>query len=149
MEPALRHVVRDLAPEVQGALASLGLETTGDFHHFWPSAQQYYEELESILGQKLDAQEAIRVAVAWTNARRASQNATVALSVEVARERLSSVGGPPRSVVVTPESVPVAPPSNKVRRLTPTGLAAPLHAPLVTYAAQQDPHAKEDAVKQA
>ena len=149
MEPALRHVVRDLAPEVQGALASLGLETTGDFHHFWPSAQQCYEELESILGQKLDAQEAIRVAVAWTNARRASQNATVALSVEVARERLSSVGGPPRSVVVTPESVPVAPPSNKVRRLTPTGLAAPLHAPLVTYAAQQDPHAKEDAVKQA
>jgi hypothetical protein len=34
MEPALRHVVRELAPEVQGALASLGLETTGDFHHF-------------------------------------------------------------------------------------------------------------------
>ena len=113
MEPALRHVVRELAPEVQGALASLGLETTGDFHHFWPSAQQCYEELESILGQKLDAQEAIRVAVAWTNARSASQNATAALSVKVARERLSSVGGPPRSVVVTPESVPVAPPSNK------------------------------------
>lgn len=51
MEPALRHVVRELAPEVQGALASLGLETTGDFHHFWPSAQQCYEELESILAR--------------------------------------------------------------------------------------------------
>lgn len=141
-------MVKDLAPEVQGALAGLGLETTGDFHHFWPSAQRCYEEIEGILGQKLDAQEAIRVAVAWTNARRASQNATAALSTEVARERLSSVGGPPRLVAVAADSGPVAPPSNKVRRLTPTGLAAPLHAPLVTHAAQQDPHAKEDAVKQ-
>ena len=100
MDPALARVVNELSPAVQQALASLGIETTGDFHHFWPSAQRCYEELEALLGYKLATQEAMRVAVAWTNARRASQNAVAALSVEVARERLSSVGGSTRLVTV-------------------------------------------------
>ena len=48
-----------------------------------------------------------------------------------------------------PAQVPDGPPSNKVRKLTPSGLQAPLHAPMVTHAATVDAFAREDAMKQA
>ena len=129
----------------------LGIQTAGDFHHFWPSANKCYEELESIIGAKIEAQEAMRIAVAWTNARRASQQATAALGLEIAQERQSSVGGPPRHVSLVAPAVELkeGPSSNKVRKLTPSGLRAPLQAPLVTHVAALDVHAKEDAAKQA
>ena len=136
---------------MRDAILGLGIQTAGDFHHFWPSANKRYEELESVIGAKIEAQEAMRIAVAWTNARRASQQATAALGLEIAQERQSSVGGPPRhvSLVAPAAELKEGPSSNKVRKLTPSGLRAPLQAPLVTHVAALDVHAKEDAAKQA
>ena len=88
MDPALAQGVGDLPGPVQAAIVGLGIET----HHFWPSCQGCYEELDGIIGHRLDGQVAMRVAVTWTNARRAIE----ALGVEIARERLSSAGGQPR-----------------------------------------------------
>jgi hypothetical protein len=144
-------VLGDLSDGVRDAIVGLGIQTAGDFHHFWPSANKCYEELESVIGAKIEAQEAMRIAVAWTNARRASQQATAALGLEIAQERQSSVGGPPRhvSLVAPAAELKEGPSSNKVRKLTPSGLRAPLQAPLVTHVAALDVHAKEDAAKQA
>ena len=151
MDPSLVRVLGELPESVREAIFGLGIRSPGDFHHFWPSAQKCYEELEALTGQKMEAQGAMKVAVAWTNARRCSLQATEALGLEIARERQSSVGGPPRTVTMAaaPAQVPDGPPSNKVRKLTPSGLQAPLHAPMVTHAATVDAFAREDAMKQA
>eukprot|EP00435_Cladocopium_sp_Y103_P025677 s4807_g6.t1 len=133
------------------AVGRLGIETPSDFHHFWPSTQRCYEELERLVGRGLDSQEAMRVAVAWTNARRLSLQEVESLGLQVAQHRQSSVGGPTRAAPepVVPSSMAPPPVSNKIRRLTPSGLTAPAHAPLVNLAAQSDVYAKEDAAKQA
>ena len=95
MDPSLVRVLGELPESVREAIFGLGIRSPGDFHHFWPSAQKCYEELEALTGEKMEAQGAMKVAVAWTNARRCSLQATEALGLEIARERQSSVGGPP------------------------------------------------------
>eukprot|EP00435_Cladocopium_sp_Y103_P052832 s71_g16.t1 len=151
MAPDLIRVLRELPTDVLDAVRQLGATTVGDFHHLRPSSQACYEELEKRIRRRLDTNEAMKIAVAWTNARRASLQAIESLGLAVAKERRSSVGGPSRvvSMDANPVPPPSAPVSNKVRRLTPSGLRAPLTAPLVTHVAQLDPHVREDAAKQA
>ena len=53
-------------------MEDMGIQTPGDFHHCWASSQACFAELEAKAGRRLSAQEAMKAAVAWTNARRES-----------------------------------------------------------------------------
>ena len=133
------------------AIYGLGVVTVSDFRFLWKSSQACYEELERLVGRRLEAPEALKLAVIWTRCRGASLQAAEALGQRVALERQSSLGGSSRLQRQPAEPPPMrsGPPSNKVRRLTPSGHPAPPLVSLVTYAAQADVHAREDALKQA
>jgi hypothetical protein len=117
----------------------MGIQTTGGFHHS-----------QSCFGRRLPAQEAImKVAIAWTNARRASVRAVEQLGRMVAQERLSSsVSGSAQTLATTP-SVPPASQSSSSRvcRLFQTGLPVE-SAPLTTRRVQTDARAREEAACQ-
>ena len=127
-------------------MVSLGVHSVSDFRYLWPSAQDCYTELEQRAGRKLDAREAMQVAVAWTNARRASVRQLESLSLEVVKVRQSSVGVPTRDHAPAPAAASVPEPKAKIRRMVSTGVL-PEQVSLLQAAVATDPHAKEDASK--
>lgn len=151
LEERLKKLLADLPEDVVRAVEGLGVQTTGDFHHLWASSQACFTELEAKVGRGLTTTEAMKVAVAWTGARRESLRAVESLAARVAQERQSSVSVSSRTVQGDAREV-VAPAvaasrAAKVRKLFPTGLPVAA-APLVTQAARADGNARAEAARQ-
>jgi hypothetical protein len=146
LEGKLLLILAEVPDDVVVAVKELGIQTAADFRHVWASSQACYDELERRVGRTLSRQEALKLAVAWTNSRREALRQVESLSAAVARERQSSVSGSTRAV----EAMPAAPaepgPSTKMRRLLTTGLPVE-GVSLVTAATTQSVHAKTDAAK--
>lgn len=117
MSHQLDLVLHDLPNDVHQAVLALGVTSVGDFHHMWSSSTECYTELERKVGRRLPGHEAMAIAVAWTNARRASIKQTEALSLEIAQVRNSSVGGPTRSLPVPASQEASSESAPKMRRL--------------------------------
>eukprot|EP00435_Cladocopium_sp_Y103_P065073 s583_g26.t2 len=125
--PAVRVPTASLSRQADGsfnieqlmrfAVMMLGVQTVDDFRYMWSSAQACYGELENMTGRKLSSQEAMRIAVAWTNARRESIKHTAALGQEVAQLRNSSVGVPTHERPLPASAGPPAPTGSKMRKL--------------------------------
>ena len=138
-------MLHDVPNDIHQAVLELGIQSVGDFRYMWSSSQDCYRELEQKTGRALQGHEAMAIAVAWTNARRASLKQIEALGVEVAQVRNSSVGVPTRRAETPVPSQP-SEASAKLRRLVPSGVPAE-RAPILVAAAASDAHAKEDATK--
>lgn len=151
LDERLRKLLADLPEDVVRAVEGIGIQTAGDFHRLWPSAQACYSELEAKVGRRLLTTEAMKVAVAWTGARRENSRAVESLAAQVAHERRSSVSVSSRTAAAAPSvpAEPALPPSRvaKVRRLFPTGLPVDA-APLVTRAAKSDENVRAEAGRQ-
>ena len=120
---ALRRLLADVPCDVVRAVEEMGIQTPSDFHRCWNSSQSCFAELEAKTGRHLSSQEAMKVAVAWTTARRESGKAVDHLGKVVAQERMSSVSvSAPTfpAAPAAPEALPSS--SSRVRRLFPTGL---------------------------
>ena len=148
MSHQLELVLHDLPNDIHQAVLALGVTSVGDFRYMWSSAQECYSELERKVGRQLPGHEAMAIAVAWTNARRASIKQTDALSLEIAQVRNSSVGVPTRGFEAPASQETSSEPASKMRRLVPSGVPAE-RAPLLTAAVSSDVFAKEDATKAA
>eukprot|EP00435_Cladocopium_sp_Y103_P000858 s5581_g1.t1 len=155
IDPPVKIPARDIPQHADGTynieqlmecLATGATASVDDFRYLWSSSQACFEELEHRVGRKLEHQEAMKVAVAWTNARRESVRHAEALGRSVAQERNSSVGVPTRSAPPTPAASKLPEPAAKLRRLVSSGVPAAA-APLLIEAVTHDPHAKEDAYK--
>lgn len=146
LEGKLLLILADVPDDVVLAVQELGIQTAADFRHLWSSSQACFEELEQRVGRHLSRQEALKLAVVWTNARRESLRHVESLGAAVARDRQSSVSGSTRSVEMAPAASVEPGPSTKMRRLLATGLPAE-GVSMVTAAATQSAHAKADAAK--
>ena len=85
--PSLGLLLADLPEDVVRAIYGLGVVTVSDFRFLWKSSQTCYEELERLVGRRLEAPEALKLAVIWTRCRGASLQAAEALGQRVALER--------------------------------------------------------------
>ena len=144
IEGHLQGLIVDAPQSFLEWLQGLGVQTCADVRGMWPGGASMVAEYEDHVGQRLRADEALKLATVWTLSLTYATVATQAVVADLVDQRTSTVRG--RPLMALPEKSPSML-TEGARQILSTGLAT---GTITTVAqAVNDPHAKEQIRKQA